>query len=115
LSAITHYETEFEIMATTKPKRPRKKFTPFAVAFIEKLGRDVDFIDCRYSGIPTLIQMIDGMPWTVFKDTPKRRYFTVDQVIEWHENELKHQPNRKGSLKIIEALKNAMVKTRTEQ
>jgi hypothetical protein len=51
--------------------------------------------------------MIDGMPWTVFKDTPKRRYFTVDQVIAWHEKEIEFQPNRKHSRKIIETLQRA--------
>jgi len=82
-----------------------KKKTPFAVHFSEELGRDVHYIDCNDSGIDSLIQIIDGMPYTIFADTPKRRYFTVEQVIEWHEEELKYQPDRKHSRKIIEALK----------
>jgi hypothetical protein len=94
---------------------PRKKFTPFAVAFNEELGHDVEYIDCRYSGIGSLIQMIDGMQWTVFKDTPKRCYFTVDQVIAWHEKELEFQPNRKHSHKIIETMKRAKERLKDKQ
>jgi hypothetical protein len=83
----------------------RKTFTPFAVMFDEKLGCDVDFIDCRYSGIHPFVQVCDGMPKTFFSDRPTRAYFTVQQVIEWHEKEIRETKGKSGNQKIIDVLK----------
>ena len=45
------------------------------------------------------------MPITMFRDTPKRHYFTVDQVIQWHENELRESHGSSGNQKMIDALR----------
>lgn len=45
------------------------------------------YIDIKYSGIPPLIILVEGIPTTTFTGL-RRRYAELDRVIQWHRDEL---------------------------
>lgn len=78
----------------------KKKFTPLA------LSENELFIRSTYTGIHPMVQMADGMYLCHFPED-KNVYLKVNDVIAWHENELKVSDGASGSPQVIESLQRA--------
>ena len=63
----------------------------------------------KAAGINVFSLMWDGMPLTLFGKTP---YMTVQEVIDWHEKELRETHGRSGDEEILKLAREALRKFR---
>jgi hypothetical protein len=89
-------------MASTK--------TPYVT---DKDGKDL-YIKMKYSGIHTLVVLIDGIQMAFF-GKGKTAYLKVIDVIKWHDDELRITDGKGGNRIILKHLREALDKSKSEQ
>ena len=80
-----------------------RKRTPYAMV------EDRLIVESAASGIHTFVRLVDGLPQLHFKGENKL-YMYVDDVIQWHEKELRESGGKSGNQRVIDALKAAKEK-----
>jgi hypothetical protein len=81
----------------------------FAISIKNKL-----YVKFKHSGIHPLILHTDGLPVGTF-GSRKTLYIAVDEVIAWHEKELRESDGKSGSRITINTLKRAKANHEAKQ